>query len=302
MQGNKTWENKHKTQKLPKTNKRSNLCENIVFGKFTPKRAGFQLNKEYSGKNMNTNYFGQINHMVTVQKCRGHGIGMEKTINTPWKSHLEHRQPTVRGVKGTIKNYGCSLTKPLVAPLSETETCTFSQTNSSTSAVSLRQGHPSKNTVSSTTVHGQVKQYLQKKLEENTTSKASNGIEEIETEMNLLNVNMKMHDLSDDGCVNRTKHARGECNMCAKMRESPAAVGQKLITCVCRHDLFNRKPQRQNITYHELVNTMDQNNSCGKLNISNNSNTKVVITQTSRGGKWAKETSTERTDMETFIS
>ena len=50
MQENKTWENKRKTQKLHTTNKRSNLCENIVFGKFTPKRAGFQLNKEYSGK------------------------------------------------------------------------------------------------------------------------------------------------------------------------------------------------------------------------------------------------------------
>ena len=97
IQGNKTWENKYKYQKWHKTNKRSNLCENIVFEKFAPKKAGFQLHKENSGKNMNTNCFGQTNHMVTVWKRRRHG--MENTIITPWGSHLDHRLPTVRGGK-----------------------------------------------------------------------------------------------------------------------------------------------------------------------------------------------------------
>ena len=174
------------------------------------------------------------------------------------------------------------------------------QTNST---FSLCQGRPSKNSVSSAnsaTIQGQVKQLLQKKLEENITSKASKGIEEIETEMNPSNVNMKLYDLSDDGCTARNRHTRGKYNMCAKIRESLAAVGRKLITCVCRHDLFNRKPQGQNITYHVLVNTIDQNTSCGKLKISNQNYTKVVLAQNSRGEKWAKETSTERTDMKTF--
>jgi hypothetical protein len=59
IQGNETWENKYKYQKWHKTNKRSNLCEDIVFKKFALKKAGFQLYKEHGGKNvMNANCFG----------------------------------------------------------------------------------------------------------------------------------------------------------------------------------------------------------------------------------------------------
>ena len=93
-------------------------------------------------------------------------------------------------------------------------------------------------------------------------------IEEMETEM--TNAKMKIYDLSEDGRVTRNRQARGKENMRTKPRELPAAVGRNLNTCVCRHDLFNRKPQGQNIRYHKLVNTIERNTSCGKPKISNN--------------------------------
>jgi hypothetical protein len=105
---------------------------------------------------------------------------MGNTIITPWESHLDHRLPTVRGRKGTIKNYGCSfVTKPFFfAPLSETETlqiCSLqiqfvSRPPQTSSDLSLYRGYPSKQAVSPTnptTVRAQAKQSFHKILEEN---------------------------------------------------------------------------------------------------------------------------------------
>ena len=123
-------------------------------------------------------------------------------------------------------------------------------------------------------------------------------IEEMKTETDLTNAKLKTYDLSEDGRVTRNIQARGKENMRAKLRELPAAVGRNLNTCVCRHDLFNRKPQGQNIRYHELVNTIERNTSSGKPKISNNRNTKVMIVQRPRVKEWVKETRIERTDMQ----
>ena len=123
-------------------------------------------------------------------------------------------------------------------------------------------------------------------------------IEEMKTETDLTNAKLKTYDLSEDGRVTRNIQARGKENMRAKLRELPAAVGRNLNTCVCRHDLFNRKPQGQNIRYHELVNTIERNTSSGKPKISNNRNTKVMIVQRPCVKEWVKETRIERTDMQ----
>ena len=61
---------------------------------------------------------------------------------------------------------------------------------------------------------------------------------------------MKIYDLSEDGRVTRNRQARGKENMRAKPCELPAAAGRNLNTCVCRHDLFNRKPTMY-LTYPE---------------------------------------------------
>ena len=68
--------------------------------------------------------------------------------------------------------------------------------------------------------------------------------EEMETEINQTNAKMKIYDLSEYGRVTRTRQARGKENMRTKPRILPAAVDRNLNICVCRHDLFNRKPQR----------------------------------------------------------
>jgi hypothetical protein len=74
--------------------------------------------------------------------------------------------------------------------------------------------------------------------------------EEMKTETNLTNAKMKTYDLSEDGRVTRNRQARGKENMRAKPCELPAAAGRNLNTCVCRHDLFNRKPTMY-LTYPE---------------------------------------------------